>query len=208
MCGFVQGAPVSFAAARLRRRDFLMSTWLKHAQMSPFFIRLVRPRRVHYEREINEVLVVDGCIHDLREPFDHYPFSKGIVHWIEKHNRYSTMEAQVIAQAQRDHSGFSIAKALFAADFNERRMHQKGLFYQLPCRPLIKLLYMLVWRRAFLDGRAGITYAVLQSIYEYFIVLKTRELAGTDGSVVSKPAEVKLPHPQSSVRPNQPEYLA
>jgi hypothetical protein len=27
-----------------------------------------------------------------------------------------------------------------------------------------------------LDGSAGLTYAMLQSIYEYFIVLKTREL--------------------------------
>jgi hypothetical protein len=35
---------------------------------------------------------------------------------------------------------------------------------------------MVVWRRAFLDGRAGITYATLQAIYEYFIVLKAAEL--------------------------------
>ena len=31
-------------------------------------------------------------------------------------------------------------------------------------------------RRAFLDGRPGLTYAQLQAIYEYMIVLKTREL--------------------------------
>lgn len=35
---------------------------------------------------------------------------------------------------------------------------------------------MLILRRAFLDGRPGVTYAVLQSIYEYFIVLKQGEL--------------------------------
>jgi hypothetical protein len=35
---------------------------------------------------------------------------------------------------------------------------------------------MVIWRRSFLDGSAGITYATLQSIYEYFIVLKTKEL--------------------------------
>ncbi|RYD70339.1 MAG: glycosyltransferase family 2 protein, partial [Sphingobacteriales bacterium] len=45
-----------------------------------------------------------------------------------------------------------------------------------PFRPLIKLFYMIFVRRAFLDGSAGCTYSVLQSIYEYFIVLKQREL--------------------------------
>jgi hypothetical protein len=34
-------------------------------------------------------------------------------------------------------------------------------------------------KRGFLDGHAGFTYSVLQSIYEYFIVLKTREFLRT-----------------------------
>jgi hypothetical protein len=41
---------------------------------------------------------------------------------------------------------------------------------------LTKWVYLMLVRRAFLDGGAGITYATLQSIYEYMIVLKTREL--------------------------------
>jgi glycosyltransferase involved in cell wall biosynthesis len=173
---FVQSSPADVAAARIRRRDFFMGTWLKHAQISPFFVRLVRPRRVHYEREINEVLVADGRIHDLREPFDHFPFSKGVAHWIDKHNRYSTMEAELICRAEHEQPQFSWRSAMFARDFNLRRVHQKGMFYRLPGRPFVKLIYLLILRRAFLDGRAGVTYAVLQSIYEYFIVLKTREL--------------------------------
>ena len=89
------------AAFRLRRRDFLFDTWLKHAQISPFYIRLVRPERSHYTRAINEVLEVDGLVADLSYPLDHYPFSKGIAHWIAKHNLYSTMEAELIATTSR-----------------------------------------------------------------------------------------------------------
>jgi hypothetical protein len=55
-------------------------------------------------------------------------------------------------------------------------VHQKAIFYGLPARPFIKFMYMLVARRAFLDGWPGIRYAILQAIYEYFIVLKTKEL--------------------------------
>ena len=171
---FVAEMPLSVVAGRIRRRDYFFGTWLKHAQISPFYVRLVRPNKVHYEREVNEVLVANGDIADLHQPFDHFPFSKGIEHWVSKHNVYSTMEAKLITQT--GDGEFSIRKAFFANDFNERRFHQKALFYRLPFRPLIKWLYMMFVRGAVLDGKAGITYSFLQAIYEYMIVLKTREL--------------------------------
>lgn len=171
---FIASAPVSTAAARMRRRDIWWGKWLKHAQISPFFVRLVRVGHAHYEREINEVLMVDGEIADLAESFNHYPFSKGVGHWIEKHNTYSRMEAEVIAKGLVPRPSWRVA--LFGSDFNVRRVHQKAIFYRLPARPLIKLAYMLFVRRAVLDGWPGIRYAILQSIYEYFIVLKTKEL--------------------------------
>jgi len=163
---------------RIRRKDFLEGTWLKHAQISPFYIRLVRRFKAHYHREINEVLEVEGDIEELNGYFDHFPFSKGYRHWLAKHNLYSTMEAERWIQEHESNMEFSIKKALFSSDFSEKRFHQKGLFYKLPGRPLIKWLYMVVGRRAFMDGKAGITYATLQAIYEYFIVLKTREMMG------------------------------
>lgn len=172
----VATASASVGGYRIRRRDFFMNTWLKHAQLSPFYIRLVRVGRAQYEREVNEVIKVDGDVVDLREPFDHYPFSKGISHWVAKHNVYSTMEAQRWLEEQRDAVPFSFVKAFTSKDFNERRYHQKGLFYKMPGRPLIKFAYMILARRSFLDGKAGITYATLQAIYEYLIIVKQREL--------------------------------
>ena len=46
----------------------------------------------------------------------------------------------------------------------------------MPFRPLIKWVYLLIIKKSFLDGYEGITVSTLQSIYEYFIVLKTKEL--------------------------------
>ncbi len=152
---------------RIRRRDFLNNTWLKHAQISPFYVRLVRLGKASYHREINEVIEVDGIVKDINGYFDHYPFSKGYKHWLEKHNVYSSMEAKRWIDEHNGIYNFSLRKALFSKDFSEK---------QMPFRPLIKWLYMVVLRRAFLDGKAGMTYATLQSIYEYFIVLKTKEL--------------------------------
>ena len=47
---------------RMRRKDFLFGKWLKHAQISPFYIRLVKKGNARYHREINEVLEVSGKI--------------------------------------------------------------------------------------------------------------------------------------------------
>ena len=65
--------------------------------------------------------------------------------------------------------------ALRDPDFHTRRLHQKALFYRLPARPLLKWLYMVVNTAKLLDGWAGMTYATLQAIYEYLIVLKVSE---------------------------------
>ena len=169
--------PNSYVAFRIQRRDFFMGTWLKHVQTSPFYIRLFKPEKVHHERVINTVTIVDGPIRDITGYLDHFPFSKGIGYWIERHNSYSRFEAQQIVDNRKNQASFSLKKVFIAKDFNERRFHQKELFYRLPFRPLIKFLILYVGKRGFLDGRAGFIYAVLQSIYEYFIVLKTRELA-------------------------------
>jgi glycosyltransferase involved in cell wall biosynthesis len=168
-------APPETSAFRIRRRDFLFGTWLKHAQLSPFYIRLIRPERAHYTRAINEVLEIDGTIAELNYPLDHFPFSNGIARWVEKHNRYSTMEAELIARSQGLQNP-SLLTALRHPDFHTRRLHQKAIFYGLPARPLIKWLYMVCVRGAILDGAAGLTYATLQAFYEYLIVIKTKEL--------------------------------
>jgi glycosyltransferase involved in cell wall biosynthesis len=176
-----------FSAYRIRRRDFYTNgTWLKHAQMTPFYVRLFRPQRIRYERLVNPVTVVDGEIAELDGYLDHYPFSKGIGFWLQRHIQYADFEARMVLE--NGTATPSLLRALFGRSYEERRRHQKQLFYRAPFRPLIKFCYMLLWRRAFMDGRAGITYAFLQSIYEYFIVLKTRELAAkTTASALACP---------------------
>jgi len=171
---FVATAPEQVVAARIRRRDFWRERWLKHAQISPFYTRLVRPSRVHFEREVNELLVVDGETRDIPGYFDHFPFSKGLEQWVAKHNNYSRMEAELIAYGQVLRPSWKLA--LFGQDFHERRKHQKAIFYRLPGRPIIKFCYMMFVRRAFLDGWPGVRYAILQCVYEYLIVLKAKEI--------------------------------
>lgn len=169
-------SPGENVAFRVQRRDFFLGTWLKHVQTSPFYMRLFRPERMRYERLVNPISIADGPVGEVSGFLDHFPFSKGVGHWIDRHNSYSKFEAQQIIKNRNAGKEYSVLKAFVASDFSERRYHQKELFYRLPFRPLIKFLLLYVAKRGFLDGRAGVTYALLQAVYEYFIVLKTREL--------------------------------
>lgn len=170
---FISVGGKGYVAGRIQRRDYFHESWLKRSQISPYFVRLVRPERVSYVRAVNEVLEVDGAIKDLSCHLDHFPFSKGVFHWVEKHNNYSTLESKVLTD-QVWGKQFR-ARDLFSGDFNERRVAQKHLFYRLPMRPFIKLFYMLFIRGAILDGRSGIHYSFLQFFYEYLISLKIAE---------------------------------
>lgn len=162
------------AAFRLRRKDFFMGRWLKHAQLYPsWLVRLFRPGRIRYERLVNPVAVVDGPTGELEGHIFHYPFSHGVSHWVARHNRYSDMEAIEAAKVRdtRTASG-----SIWSRDPNERRRALKDIFFRMPARPLVKFLYYYGWRRGFLDGRAGFTYATLQAFYEYLIACKGVEL--------------------------------
>ncbi len=166
-------APVSF---RVRRRDFFMGRWLKHVQATSYYQRLFRPECMRYERLVNPVSIANGPVGQVEGYLDHFPFTKGVSHWVERHNHYSTFEAQQIIQNRKEGRRFSVSAAFFGKDFHERRYHQKELLYRLPLRPVVKFLLLYFARLGFLDGRPGFTYCVLQSIYEYLIVLKTREI--------------------------------
>ena len=165
------------SAFRIRRKDYFMGRWLRHAQLYPsWFVRLFRPGRIRYERLVNPVAIVDGQTGELEAHIVHYPFSHGVSHWIARHNRYSDMEAIEAAKLRRGDGTARPAGSLWSKDPNERRRKLKDLFFRLPARPLIKFLYYYAWRRGFLDGRAGLTYATLQAIYEYMIACKGAEL--------------------------------
>lgn len=168
--------PKNFSAFRVRRVDYYLGRSLKYVTPSPFNIRLIKKNKVKFERAINPVPIIDGDVGEIQAHFEHFSFSKGFYHWISKHNNYSTLEAKQIIINRRENTKWSLWNAFSEPDKNKRRFHQKEFFYRLPCRPVIKFLLLYVIRRGFLDGYAGFSYAILQSVYEYMIVLKTKEL--------------------------------
>jgi glycosyltransferase involved in cell wall biosynthesis len=168
--------PRDNVAFRVQRRDFFLDTWLKHVQMTAFYDRLFRPEKMRYERLGHCVSKPDGPVAPVEGYLDHYPFSKGMTDWVNRHNFYSTQEAQQIMANRTAGNPVSLRAVFFEKDSHERRRNVKELYYKMPGRPLIKFLVMYFLKRGFLDGVAGFTYSALIGFYEFLIVLKTAEL--------------------------------
>jgi len=163
------------SAYRVRRKDFFMGRWLRHAQLYPtWLVRVFRPEKISYERLVNPVAIVDGDVQALDGHLHHFPFNRGIGHWISRHNQYSDLEARELFE--RTSENRPSLKDCLSNDPNRRRLFFKAVFTRLPGRPAIKFVYYYLVRFGWLDGAPGFTYSSLQAVYEYMILLKVREL--------------------------------
>ncbi|MDE2348509.1 MAG: glycosyltransferase family 2 protein [Gammaproteobacteria bacterium] len=166
-------ADPDMALFRMRRMDYFLGRWLRRSSGYPsWFGRLVKLGRVRVAREVNEEYLADGKVGHLREHLIHHPFNKGIAYWIERHNRYSTMEAVAVLEARTTPIDWI---ALVGLEPIARRRELKKFAYRLPLRPAIVFMYLYVLRGGFLDGRAGFAYSRMRAAYELFIDLKVLE---------------------------------
>lgn len=159
----------------VRRRNYFMGRWLKHGGMYDVWIaRLWRPDKIRWQRDANPVAIIDGPTEYLKNDLIHYFFSKGIADWFARHNKYSSYEAIETIRSRAD--GDLGLRELFSKNPIVRRKALKRVSFRLPARPFAKFSYMYLLRAGFLDGKAGLTYAAMLSVYEYLICLKVIEL--------------------------------
>ena len=167
----------AYDAFRVPSKMMFEGKWLKHAATYPVYqVRIGRKSALrfiqvgHGQRERLE----PERIGTLREAYLHYPFSKGLKAWLEKHDRYSTKEAEEALALRK--AGRTSLQRLLSADTTARRRALKELSVWLPMRPALRFLYLLVLRRGFLDGRPGFAYCRLMAHYERLIVQKMKAL--------------------------------
>ena len=166
----------------INRRFMFMGRWLRHAYYPNWNLRLFKHRVGRYERlvqgathsgdnEVHEHIIVNGTTGRLRCEMDHYAFASIDV-FVEKHNRYSNWEARLELEQGLDQHRDSTPQS---APVRFRRM-LKRLVRRLPCRPLLRFLYVYIFQAGFLDGREGYIFARLHAVYEFLAVAKAAEL--------------------------------
>lgn len=154
-------------------RYYMWGQWLRYSSEYPvYWRRFFRKEAVKYVQagHADKVEVV-GPVGRTRCDLIHRD-RHDLAHWIAKHNRYSTQEAEY---ALDELAGTPYAD-LFLRDRARRRRALKRLFRSLPCSDVIRFLYLYIWRWGFLDGRAGWRYCRLKAQQAYHVALKMDEL--------------------------------
>ncbi|MFC3198963.1 glycosyltransferase family 2 protein [Parapedobacter deserti] len=118
----------------------------------------------HLDMEIHEHPILTGDIGTIKEKIDHRDF-RGIAHYINKHNAYSSWEAARYLRMMKSTS-------------NYRLTAKQRIKYRLMRTPLIGPAFFLgsfVLMGGFLDGARGFAFAILKMAYFTEIYCKIKE---------------------------------
>jgi glycosyltransferase involved in cell wall biosynthesis len=172
MINVVSDAPASTAGFYCCWKLIYEDRWLKRCDSFPKWqFRLLRKGRArftdfgHGQKEAE----VKGSIEYLPIPYDHYGLSKGIGPWLDRHNRYATLEAAVRLSAP------IIWRDVFSAHGSTRNKALKPIVSRVPGWPLIRFCITYILQLGFLEGRPGFIYCANLAYYEFLIRIKMRE---------------------------------
>ena len=123
---------------------------------------------------VNEQPVVQGKTKKIAGILEHLD-SPNLEHWIEKQNRYTSLEAINLLNSE-----YKKNSNLFGNSY-QRRIWIKRYFWRIPFRYEILYFYFLLLQGAFIGGRSGLIWCKLRietlRLIEYkFIELKKRNL--------------------------------
>ncbi|MFL6500641.1 MAG: glycosyltransferase family 2 protein [Candidatus Udaeobacter sp.] len=170
----------------LNRRFWFLGGWINHCGYFPSWnLRLFRHRLGRYEQintnnstqsgdnEVHEHVLLEGRSNYLSAPMEHYAFPD-IATFIEKHNRYSTWEAEAAGKLHQTRGQTALRTTPFGAAIESKRWLKK-LASKTPFRPSLRFLYHYVWKQGFRDGYRGWVLCRLLAWYERMIVWKQAE---------------------------------
>lgn len=167
---FVNVADINTSMGLVRRKDIFLGKWLKRSSGYPtWFPRFFRKGCVVVSREVNELYETNGKSVLLKEHLLHYPFNKGLDYWVDRHNRYSSLEATTLSVARERPIDWP---GSISIDPQRRRAFYKRCLYGLPMRPFWVFLFLYFFRFGFLDGRAGYCFVMLRCSYEAMLEAK------------------------------------
>lgn len=155
----------------VRRRDFFNNKWIKvHA--SVWFERLVKHDEVLFTGIVHEKLNSAKKQGELKERFNHYPFSKGITNWITRHSIYAEKMAVVELEQSLN---FKIMH-LFSPKNDLRNTAQRAIFRKLPFRYVFYFLYKFFIKGGYRNGIDGFYFVIIETFYQFLVNVNVRLL--------------------------------
>lgn len=151
----------------------LENRWLKYCDNFPKWqFRVLKKGRGtftdfgHGQKE-GEIL---GKLAYIKEPYLHYSFSKGWTLWMDRHNKYSSLEARDRLYKRPPFGN------IFSRNSSLRNPALKARLSNFPGWPLLRFFQAYFFNLGFLEGRPGFIYCVNMAYFEFLIKIKMREL--------------------------------
>jgi glycosyltransferase involved in cell wall biosynthesis len=163
----------------LNRRNYFFGHWIRHAGMYPSWnLRLFRTGQARYEtKEVDAdvYLTSGGKVGYLKHDMLHYSFAS-IQECVRKFDRKAGWDA-----AERNKPRKQVDDRAIPTGISGRaRTVARRLFERLPAKPVLLFLYMYLFQRGFLDGRAGFVTCGLWAFKEFITDAKLWELREAD----------------------------
>lgn len=172
MIGAIRQTTEEVAVFFMRRKLIYKDKWIKHNYTHPSWIgRLVKPHHITYKGTVHEEVIPFGQRRYLNEYFLHFPFGKGLDHWLGRRDNY----ANLMAEKEMQNYYVLDIKNLFSRNPDLRRKSLNTLYRIFPLRWLVFLLYNFFVRMCFLDGYKGMEYILLETKYEYHLCKQLKE---------------------------------
>jgi len=131
--------------------------------------RLVKLREVRFEGYVWEHFDKNAKRGFLKNPYLHYAHSHGFDDWIDKHQRYSSWNAQIVFNYLRtkDKTAFYTPRKVTLRTFS-------AIFWFLV--PFVRFIYMFIIRGGFFEGWRSFLFCYQYFIYESMTLMKIIEL--------------------------------
>ncbi len=175
----------------VNRVVIMMGRAVWHGGMFPSWnLRFFKRGYCRYEnRSVHEHMICDGptdyarylMLHIRRESINDY---------LEKHIRYADMESDEWVRMKVGTTDKAKSGHLFRDILRWRMYLRRDIWPNIPGKPLVRFMYMYVFRLGFLDGSVGWHLANLMASYEYMIEILYKEKMER---VRAEPPETSVP---------------
>lgn len=137
-----------YAGYKFRRKNFFLGHFMKYGGWYHYMPQFFRRGYGHFKGRVHHILELKGRMGQIDEDLEHYPF-KDLAQFVDRQNRYTTMEAQEI---------FDLKGIL----------PRKEVIYNLKWKPLKLFWKLYVKKKGFMEGLYGFVFSFLYA-WVYFI---------------------------------------
>ena len=172
-------SPSDTSGYLVRRKNHFLGKELPHAGRYPDWqLRVMRPAKsVFEEAQVHERAAVEGDVAKLQGHLIHFS-TDSASDFLAKHSEYARLEAHSVVVKSEAPPLLSLFPPSRLA---VRRYVKERLWLKLPCRGAIRIVWLMVVKRGFLDGPEAWAYAKMLAAYECMIDVYAAELRSPSG---------------------------